>query len=80
MTEYRAKIATMIEGRPTSEGAVVTGLTDDRAKAYVKAGLIEEIKPDEDEKSKSKEEKAADTAFTDAAKKIDTSADKRTEK
>jgi hypothetical protein len=80
MTEYRAVLDTVIEGRPTAEGALIRGLSDDKAKAYIGAGLIEEIKPEADEKAKSKDEKKADEAFAEAAKKIDTSADKRTEK
>lgn len=76
MTEYRAKLDTMIEGKPTAEGALVKGLSDDKVKAYVEAGLIEEVKAE----TKTKDEKKADQVFADAAKKIDTTSDKRTEK
>lgn len=76
MTKYRAKLDSMIAGRPVAKGDEVKGLSDDRAKAYLEAGLIEEDKPE----APTKEEKKADTVFTEAAKKIDTTSDKRTEK
>lgn len=76
MTSYRAKHDTMIAGRPTAEGTEIRGLSDEKAKAYVGAGLIEEIKPEKVSKGQAK----SDETFSAAAKKIDTSADKRTEK
>lgn len=76
MTKYRATLDTMIEGKPVREGAEVKGLSEDKAKAYLKAGLIEEDKPD----TKSKDAEKGDKVFEEAAKRINTSSDKRTEK
>lgn len=76
MPNYRATLDTMIEGRPTAEGAIVRGLSDDKVKSYKAAGLIEEIKED----AETKAEKKANEVASEEAKKIDTSSDKRTEK
>ncbi|CCF19158.1 protein of unknown function [Pseudorhizobium banfieldiae] len=75
-TKYRAKIDTMIDGKPVREGAEVNGLSEDKAKGYLKAGLIEEDKP----AAKDKDTEKTDKVFEDAAKRIDTTSDKRTEK
>lgn len=76
MPNYRATLDTMIEGRPTAEGAEVKILSEERAKAYKAAGLIEEIK----EEAETKADKKAKETLAEEAKKIDTSSDKRTEK
>lgn len=76
MPNYHAKHDTMIEGRPTAKGALVKGLTTEKVKVYVDAGLIEEVK----DEPQSKDAKKADEVFAEAAKKIDTTSDKRTEK
>ena len=72
MKEYRAKLATIIKGKPTAEGSLVK-LSDDDAKVYKSAGLIEEVKVDA-------KDKKADEKASAEAKKIDTSGDKRVEK
>ena len=76
MKKYRAKLDSMIAGRPVAKGDEVKGLSEDRVKAYLSAGLIEEDKPE----ALTKDEKKADEIFAEAAKKIDTTSDKRTEK
>lgn len=69
---YVAAIDTMIEGKPTRKGVEVKGLEEDKLKAYVSAGLLEEFKPQDLSKE--------DQALADSAKAIDTTADRRTDK
>jgi len=73
---HRAKIDTVVEGKPYAAGAEIKPALDDkRAKSYVAAGLIEEDKGAEDEKL-SKDEKQ----LLEDAKKIDSTGDKKLEK
>ena len=73
MKKYRAKIDTVIEGAPKAEGADIDArnIPEDRLDGYLKAGLIEEIKPGKEGK--------ADKASAEA-NKVDTTEDKRLEK
>lgn len=58
MKEYRVKHQTVIEGKPVSEGHTLR-LSDDKAKVYKSAGLIEEVKVDDEKKSDVKTESKA---------------------
>lgn len=46
MNDYRAKIDTIVDGKPAREGEDIKGLTAEKAEAYEKAGLIEKIGKD----------------------------------
>lgn len=73
--EYVAALDTMIEGKPTREGAFVKGLSEEKLQAYLDAGLIKEP-----ESGETKEEAKVNKALEEGAKRIDTTGDKRTEK
>lgn len=66
--EYRAAQDTVIEGAPVRAGRGVSGLTEEKLKAYVSAGLLEEVKADKPAKEEAE------------AKNIDRTGDKRTGK
>lgn len=60
MNDYRAKIDTVVDGKPARAGEDIKGLTAEKAEAYEKAGLIEKISNDSEPvatkgKDKSKE-------------------------
>lgn len=76
MPIYRAKHDTMIAGKPTAKDVEVKGLSEDRIKAYLEAGLIEEVKPEKVTKEAAKVE----DDFAKAAKEIDRTSDKRVAK
>lgn len=70
--KYYAAEDSIIEGKPTAQGAEVKGVPEDALKAYIKAGIVKEMK-DEELSAEAKQ-------LQEDAKKIDTTSDKRTEK
>ena len=57
MKEYRVKFQSVIEGRPVHKGDTVR-LSDERAKVYKSAGLIEAADADEKKPDAKTESKA----------------------
>lgn len=59
MKQYRVKLDTIIEGKPLRKDETVT-LSDEKAKPYQKAGLLEPDKAEEEKPVAKSEAKAKD--------------------